>query len=137
MQSVPPTGSFMKPSTLPTFLRRDIGDSKWWAGVSVLEANPAESECWVAEHYTGFKYILSRGTKKGEYVKNTYHKNIHEPGSDYVLVSQHPFTTVVAEAEAEEVNENPQDTEKSTRLADADAARDAYLSLFTNVNAGN
>jgi hypothetical protein len=113
----------MPPIPPPPFLRREIKDSKWWAGVSVLEANPNESECWVAEHYTGYKYVLTRG-KKGEYIKNTYFKNTYVEGSDYVLISQCPFTT------GKDTEVQSETVEKSSRLADPESAQAAYISLL-------
>jgi hypothetical protein len=106
----------------PCFLRREIKDSKWWAGVSVLEANPQESECWVAEHYTGYKYVLSRGETPGEYIKNTYYKNTHVEGSEYVLQSQCPFIVNYEPAA-------PATPAVSDRLKDPGAAREAYIAL--------
>jgi hypothetical protein len=134
------------PAIMPSFLRREINDSKWWAGVSVLEANPHESECWVADHYSGYKYILSRGEKKGEYVKNTYYKNTYVEGSEYVLQSQCPFIVKpVDESVIDDDSAAASDSttatdaavvEKSSRLADPEHAKAAYIEYCKAMLAG-
>jgi hypothetical protein len=136
------------PPIMPSFLRREINDSKWWAGVSVLEANPHESECWVADHYSGYKYILSRGEKKGEYVKNTYYKNTYVEGSEYVLQSQCPFivkpvdendsadAATDAAITTDSAPASPAVVEKSSRLADPEHAKAAYIEYCKAMLAG-
>ena len=62
-----PTGSFLSNTVV-----RMIGDHKWYNGVLVLQANPDQKECWVAEHYSGYKYILERGSEPGTYLQKTY-----------------------------------------------------------------
>jgi hypothetical protein len=51
---------------------REIGDSKWIGGAWLLQANPNQRECWIAENCTGYRYILERGTQPNEYIQKTY-----------------------------------------------------------------
>ncbi len=104
------------PSTVPppTPLVRMIGESKWLAGVMVLQANPDQKECWVAEHCSGYKYILERKTDT-QYVQKTYAMG--------VLVSERPM----------EVNASlipPGTTPFAGNLMDPNASADAYVNMF-------
>lgn len=95
-------------------LVREIGDSKWLAGVMVLQANPDQKECWVAEHCSGYKYVLERNSAN-EYIQKTYVMD--------VLVSERPMKVSASLI--------PSETKPSEgNLLDPTASTNAYLGLF-------
>ncbi len=53
-------------------LMRQIGEQKWWAGVSCLELNPELNEIEVCYHYSGWRFVLKRTEVKSVYERNTF-----------------------------------------------------------------
>ena len=56
----------------PSPITRQIGEQHWWGGVSYLEELPHLKEIKVAEHYHGWRYILTRTKNAHIFVKLTY-----------------------------------------------------------------
>jgi hypothetical protein len=54
---------------------RQIGMNKWMLGALTLMAYPTQNECWVAEHYTGYNYILERSDTPEEFLQKTFHND--------------------------------------------------------------
>lgn len=58
-----------------TGLCRQIGEHKWYAGVSYLSYNPDKNDITVAEHYTGWRFVLMRTKSQNVFVTLTYYHN--------------------------------------------------------------
>jgi hypothetical protein len=56
-------------------LSRQIGEHKWWAGVAYLEQQPDMKEITVAEHWTGWRYVLARTKSSTIFVKLTFYND--------------------------------------------------------------
>ena len=66
----PPTNFSVYPPPMP--LIRQIGEHKWYAGVAYLSKHPQENEVVVAEHYTGWNYVLARSPNANVFIQKTY-----------------------------------------------------------------
>ncbi len=66
----PPTDFTIYPPPMP--LMRQIGEHKWWAGVSYLQHNTDKNEVVVGDHYSGWKYILARTSENNTFTQKTY-----------------------------------------------------------------
>ncbi len=61
------------PPPLP--LVRQIGEHKWIAGLNHLHNNSHINQISVASNYSGWEYILARGTNNKTFLQQTFYAN--------------------------------------------------------------
>jgi hypothetical protein len=62
-------------SSTPLPLVRQIGEHKWIAGLNHLQNNPQINQISVASNYSGWEYILARGTNNKSFLQQTFSAN--------------------------------------------------------------